>query len=123
MKNVLAQLRLGEKLVGNRDEGEALANVCKMITKLSPQVPTFHRVDAHKSELLKNAVVGCKWATEPLNRISTHNVSFQKLYGELEAADKLHKEAKTSVLRDYIGTSKTNVDDEESRIAGLLYAG
>ena len=60
VKNVLAQLRLREKLGENRDEGEALANVHKIIIKLSPQVPTSHRGDAHKIEFLKNAAVGCK---------------------------------------------------------------
>ena len=81
VKNVLNQIRLQEKLGDNQDEGEALAKVYKIITKLSAQVPPSHWGNAHKIEFLRNAVVGCEWAAEPLSRIATHNLSFQQLYG------------------------------------------
>ena len=83
VKNVLNQLRLQEKLGDNQDEREAPAKLYKIITKLSLQVPPSHRGNAHKIQFLRNAVVGCEWATEPLSRIATHNLSFQQLYGEL----------------------------------------
>ena len=52
VKNILAPLRLRENLGENGDEGEALANVYKIITELSPKVPASHRGDAHKIEFL-----------------------------------------------------------------------
>ncbi len=100
VKNVLNTLRLQGKLGENQEEGEALAKVYKIISKLAQQVPNSHRGNAHKIEFLRNAVVKCDWATEPLSRIATHNLSFQQLYGELEAAHQLDKEAKLAVLRD-----------------------
>ena len=102
VKDVLNQLRLKDKMRENNDEGEALAEAYKIITKLSPQVPTSHTGNAHKDELLRNAVVGCEWATVPLSRIATYNLSFQQLYRELESACLLNKEAKMAVLRNNI---------------------
>ena len=58
VKNVLNQLLLQDKLSDSQDEGEALAKVYKIIRKLSPQVPSAHRGNAHKIEFLKNAVLG-----------------------------------------------------------------
>ncbi|GAB0493903.1 hypothetical protein MMPV_005190 [Pyropia vietnamensis] len=54
---------------------------------------------AYKVEFLRNAVVGNSWATEPLSRIATHCLTFQQLYGELEAALHLHNEACLAVKR------------------------
>lgn len=84
VKNVLNQLRLQDRVDEGRDEGEALAKVCKIIIKLSPQVPASHLGYAHKIEFLRNAFVGREWATEPLSRIATHNLSFEPLYGNLK---------------------------------------
>ncbi len=51
-------LRLQDKLGENQDEGEALAKVYKIITKLAPQGPTANRGNAKKFEFLCSAVVG-----------------------------------------------------------------
>lgn len=48
VKNLLNTLRRQDKLSESQDEGEALAKVSKIITKVSPQVPPSHRVKAHK---------------------------------------------------------------------------
>lgn len=77
-----------------------------LITKLSPQVPASHRGDAHMMAFLRNPTAGCPWATLPLIRIATHNLSFQELYGELEAALHLQLEANIAMMHDN-GTSRT----------------
>ena len=110
VKDVLSQLRLCNKLGENQDEGEALAKVYKTIIKLSPQVPISHRGNAHRIEFLRNAVVGYEWATEPLSRIGSQELLFQELYGELEAAFQLSKEAKIAAMRDSMGTRRNQTD-------------
>ena len=103
VKNLLNTLRLKDKLGENQDEGEAVAMVYKIIAKLAPLFPTCHRGNAHKIEFLHNAVVRPHWAAEPLSRTANHNLSFQKLYGELEAVHQLDKDAKLAVPRDKVG--------------------
>lgn len=93
----------------------------KVITKLSRQGPASHRGDAHKVEFLRNAVVGSGWSHEPLSRVATDGVSFQQLYGELEAALQLQKEAKQAMLRDAATKNKALGYDHD--ILGILLAG
>lgn len=123
VRNVLNTLRLQDKLGESQDEGQALATVYKIITKLAPQVPMSHRGNAHKVQFLRDAVIGVPWATEPLSRIATHGLSFQQLYGELEAAQQLSKESRLAVLRDSVSPSASSFHGDESRIAGVLYSG
>ena len=40
------------------------------------------------------------WSNEPLSRVATHNLTFQQLYAELEAALQLDKESTLANLRD-----------------------
>ena len=82
-----------------------------------------HRGNAHKIELVRNAVVEYEQVTETLSRIATHLLSFQQLYGELKSALQLYKESKLVILRDSMGSKKGHVDVHESRIARMLYAG
>eukprot|EP00171_Calliarthron_tuberculosum_P023415 IDg23415t1 len=100
VKTYLGTLRLSKFVTDGLDELAALEKVYKLITKLSPQVPQSHRGEAHKIEYLRNSTVGFSWATEPLSRIATHGLSFQQLYGELEAALHLEREARVAVIRD-----------------------
>ena len=111
------------KLCENQDEGEELSKVYKIITNLAPKVPRSHRWNAPKIEFLRNAVVGFDWATEPLSRIATQNLSFQQLYGELEVAHQLDKEAKLAVLGEKVGSARSTRDNDESNIACILYQG
>ena len=111
------------KLGENQDEGEALAKVYKIIIKLSPQVPISQRGNAHRIEFLRNAVVGYVWATEPLSRIASQGLSFQQLYGELEAALQLSKEAKIAAMRDRMESRRSQADQDEPNIVGILYTG
>lgn len=67
VKNHLAGLRLSKYTSEALDELASLEKVYKLITKLSPQVPTSHGDEAHKIEFLRNATVGYSWATEPLS--------------------------------------------------------
>ena len=67
--------------------------------------------------------MGYDWATEPLSRITMHNLSFQQLYVELEAAHQLSKEARLAILRDNIKSGKDQSDIDEAKVAGILYGG
>ena len=123
VKNVLSTLRLQDQLDETGDAGEALTKVYKIITKLAPQVPMSHRGGAHKIEFLRNAVIGCEWATEPLSRISTHGLTFQQLYGELEAAHQMSKEARLAILRDNVRSRSLKPDEDESKFSGIKFSG
>ena len=103
------------------DEAAALSKIYKVITKLSRQGPTSHRGDAHKVGFLRNAVVGSGWSHEPLSRVATHGISFQQIYGELEAALQLQKEAKQAMLRD--SATKNKALGYGDDIPGILFAG
>ncbi len=57
-------------------------------------------------------MVGYDWATEPLSRVSTHKLGFQKLYGELQAALFQHQEAKRARIQDAASGVATKMDDD-----------
>lgn len=94
VKNYLNSLRITDFISSTTDEAAALSKVYKAILKLSRQVPLSHRGDAHRIEFLRRAVLGQDWARDPLSRIATNSLSFQALYGELDAAAQLDKESK-----------------------------
>ena len=99
-KNYLSYLRLAKFVNEGLELSAALEKTYKVIMKLAPQVPLSHRGETHKVEFLRNAAVGYDWATEPLSRIATHNLTFQGLYGELDSALHLDKEGKIARVRD-----------------------
>lgn len=104
------------------DELAALEKVYKIVTKLSSQVPPAYRGETHKIEFLRNATVGYDWATQPLSRVATHNLSFQQLYGELEFQLHLAREAKLAIVRDKISRPSSG-DQDESNVPGIFYQG
>lgn len=118
VKNHLNSLRISEFIKKGDEVSVALAKVYKLITKLSRQVPASHRGDAHKIEFLRNAAVGYSWSHEPLSRVATHGLSFQILYGELEAALQLDKEAKLAIARDSASSLSPRQEEVEIRYAG-----
>lgn len=71
----------------------------KTVLMLSIKCLISHRGDAHKTEFSRVAVVAFKWAREPLSRVASRQLSHQQLYGELESAFQLRKEAKLEMLR------------------------
>lgn len=97
VKNYLTSYRMSTLLAESKTETAALEQTYKTITKLAFQVPRAYQGDEHKVEFLRKAVVGSPWATEPLSRIATNQLTFQQLYGELEAALHLHKDARLAV--------------------------
>ncbi len=121
-KNFLYTLTLRNQIDEHSAEGQALEKVYKTITKLALQVSMSHRGDAHKIAILGNVVAEHKSATEPIIRIATHQLTFQQLYGELEAAYQLDKEAQLAVFRDKPGREAAAYE-EESKIAGVLFHG
>lgn len=120
VKAYLSGLRMATFTAKGHDATTALERTYHEITRLSPQVPQSHHGDAHKVDFLRNAVVGNAWATEPLSRIATHRLSFQQLYGELEAALHLHKEAQLAVIRDG-GGPKSELGAPDT--PGILFEG
>ncbi len=74
----------------------------RIITKLSLQDPASHPGNAQRIEFLRNAVVGSEWASEPLSRMATQNLSYQQLHGGIEAAYRFSKETKKAVLGENV---------------------
>lgn len=62
------------------------------------QVPPSHRGDTHKIEFIQNAVIGQHWDKEPLRQAVTAELSFQKLYAELEISVQFKRERKAALL-------------------------
>lgn len=120
VKNYLVGYRMSTLLSDGVTEAAALEQTYKTITKLAPQVPRSHQGDAHKVEFLRNAVVGSPWATEPLSRIATHGLTFQQLYGELEAALHLHKEARLAVAHASASGHRPTATQD---VPGILFTG
>ena len=100
---------------------DALAKVYKSIIELSGQAPRSHQGDSHKVEFRRNAVVGTPWPSEPLRRVATHQLTFQQLYAELEAALQLQKETKMAMLRDCPQLGRRTLPEDDS--ARIMYAG
>lgn len=120
VKNYLNSLRMHDFIGDKTDSAAALAKVYRTILKLSRQVPTSHKGDAHRIEFLRCAVVGYDWSREPLSRVATCGLSFQQLYGELEAAVQLEKESKIAKLRD---RATDNARDRSDEAVAINFAG
>lgn len=100
VKNLLATQRMNALVASGQTQLVALASTYKLILKLGPQVPLSYRGEAHKVDFLRGAVVGYAWANEPLSRVATQGLTFQQLYGELEASLQLHLEAESASAKD-----------------------
>ena len=94
----------------------------RIIIKISLKVPVSNRGNAHRIEFLKNSVFGNEWPTEPLSRIASQGLLFKQLYGELEAALQ-HSKEKIGAIRDSMGPRMNQTDQDESKIAEMLYGG
>lgn len=75
-------------------EAAALEQTYKAITKLAPQVPRAFMGEDRRVEFLRKALVERSWANELPSRIATSKLTFQQLYGELEAPLHYHNEAR-----------------------------
>eukprot|EP00170_Pyropia_yezoensis_P005631 contig_22869_g5647 len=120
VKNYLISMRLSALFKNGTDITAALEKTYKTISKLAPQVPRSHHCVSYKVEFLRNAVVGNAWATELLSRIATHRLTFQQLYGELEAALHLHNEARLAIMCDEVAQG---LRIPEGNVPGILLAG
>ena len=121
VKNYLNSLRVSSYITQGVESSAALSKIHKSVIKLSRQAPRSHQGDAHKVEFLCNAIVGMPWSNEPLSRVATHNLTFQKLYAELEAALQLDKEAALANLRDSAEQRRRSPVPENT--TGVLYTG
>lgn len=72
---------MSKYVANSMDKSNALEYIYKSITKLSKQAPITNRGDTHKVLFLSSAVAGYEWAKEPLVRIATLELNFQRLYG------------------------------------------
>lgn len=122
VKNYLNSLRITNFLNEGKNIDVSLAKVYRMITRMSRRCPKSHRGDAHKLEFLRNAVVGYAWSLEPLSRMETHQLSFQQLYVELEAALQLEKEPKLAQARDSVST-KAGFEYDEKLLSNVHFTG
>lgn len=120
--NLLESLRMGKFVTDVTGESNSLAHVYKLIIKLSRQALITYRSDAYRVEFLSSAVAGYDWDKEPMVRIATHELNFQRLYGELEAQLKLNKEAKIAKIRDEIFTrNRDSLFGYENDVAIILF--
>ena len=121
VKNYLNSLRVTAFVAEGKEMYAALALTYKSIIKFSRQSPRSHQGDACKVEFLRNAVVGMTWSSEPLSRVATHELTFQQLYSELEAALQLDKESKLAIIRDRAQLDQRQVPHDGS--IGILFTG
>ena len=121
VKNYLNSLHVTGFVAEGKEMSAGLALTYKSIIKFSRQAPRRHQGDAHKVEFLRNAVVGMPWSSELLSRVATHQLTFQQLSSELEAALQLEKESKLAIIRDRAQPDQRRVPLDGS--TGILYTG
>lgn len=99
VNNYLNSVRVLDLVPKKLEVFVALSKVYRQILQLSRRVPPSHHGDAHRIEFIRQVVIGYPWAHKPLFRVATHELTFQQLFGELEAALQLHTEAQIVSLR------------------------
>lgn len=100
VKTYLNSLRVTTFIANCMESFVALAQIYNSTIKLSGQVSRQHQGDSHKVEFLRNVVFSMSWSKEPLSTVVTHNLTFQEVYSELEAALQLEKESKIVIFRE-----------------------
>ena len=75
-KNYLNSLRVTTFVAQGIEISEALSKVYRSFIKLSGQAPRSHQGDALKVDVLRNAVVRTPYSSEPLSRVTTHQLTF-----------------------------------------------
>jgi len=113
--NKLTDLRMRSFVVKGMKIGDALTETYRVILKLSKMAPPAFVGEYYRVSYLRDAVIGYPWATEPLSRMSKHNVSFLMLFNELQSALHLHEEAQRAVLRDNAAFGM-GIDAKEPRV-------
>lgn len=120
-RNKLASLRMKACEAKGMSVEQAFTSTYQKVLTGSKLLPPSHSDEVFRVEYLRDAVVGYDWTTEPLSRVSTHKLGFQKLYGELQAALFEHQEAELARLRDAALGIATQADVE--REVGTDYQG
>ena len=123
VKKYLNTLRISKFVNAGAEMSDALAKVHNIINKLSRQGPASHRGEAHRIEFLHQAVMGLDWSKDPLTRIAPNNLTFEELYGELENALQLEKEAEIAKLRDNISMYLNKAASDSDGNERIFYAG
>lgn len=78
----------------------AFAKRYRLTLQLSRQVLASLCGEAHRIDHLRRSVIVFSWYHEPLSRIATHNLSFQHVYGKVEAALQLSEKSNLAQLKD-----------------------
>lgn len=96
-KDHLSNLHVRSSEYEDTDTSAAPYKLYNRVLTLSPQVHELHEGDAHKIQYLRAAVVGYDFSDEPLSRITTASLSFQKRYAELNISGDLCNENRAAM--------------------------
>ncbi len=58
-----------------------------------------------------------------MSRITTHNLDFQQLYGELEAALHLKNEAMVAAMQENITSNRRKTASDDNAVPGIMFQG
>lgn len=100
VKNYLSGFRVIILVSDSIKISKALANIYKLVLKLSRQAPLVRREDAHRIEFFRHAVIGYSSSHEPLSCVATHQLVFRQLCAEREVSFQLCKKASQVALTD-----------------------
>lgn len=75
----LESLSLGKLTNTGMDESAALAKLYATIVKMSPQLPTSHRGDAHRMRFMRRTVFSRAWSHRALQRVASQGLSIQEI--------------------------------------------
>lgn len=73
MDNFLNRLKVRDFVTEKTDDVMDLTRVYKLILKVSRQVPSSHRGDAHRIDFLRRAIMGADWFREPFCLVGTNS--------------------------------------------------
>jgi hypothetical protein len=92
-KNQLRALRLHTIVeTKNMMPTEALDYIRDQITLMITQCPKPFASEAFKTELLRDSVIGNRWATVPISKSRSNNYNFQQLFQDLHSSLHQHEE-------------------------------
>ncbi|KAI0562902.1 hypothetical protein FGB62_50g26 [Gracilaria domingensis] len=80
IENKRNSIRFDKYVTDSKDDTKALKNLESDITKLAPKGTTHCQNDASLIGYLRKAVFGHNWATLPIARLDTENLSYQEFY-------------------------------------------
>jgi hypothetical protein len=93
VKNQLHSLKLHHFVeLKGMTANEALDHIQAKINAMLPQCPKEFNHDSYKRDLLRAAVVGNRWASEPISRCTSNGSTFQEMFQALHSSLHQHEE-------------------------------